>query len=802
MISDIRHRVERSFEGFGRFVYRNRIKTLLVMLVIVTGMVSQLPKVRIDTSTEGFLHEKDPALMQYNAFRDQFGRDEMVLIAIKPRDIFDLKFLRKLEAFHNDLVANVPHMDDITSLINARNTRGAQDRLIVEDLLETFPKNAKDLAALKARVLANPIYRNMLVSEDGTFTTVLIKTNSYSSMGGEVDVLAGFDDAGDQPTTERMYLTDEENGEVVIAVRKIVAQYQAPDFPLYVAGSPVVTHDLKRTMLKDMRKFMAMAVLIIGTVLYLLFRRISGVVLPLVTVILTLLSTVGLMGLTGTAIKMPTQILPSFLLAVSVGASVHVLAIFYQRFQSTGSQEDSIVYALGHSGLAIIMTSVTTAAGLASFATAKIAPIADLGIFASIGVMLSLLYTIVLLPALLSLITLKTRDKPKDKARHASMDRILKGIADFSTGHYRPVLVVSFVVIGAALFFATQIRFSHNPLTWLNKRMPVREATTVIDRELKGSISLEVVTDTKKVNGLYDPANLNRLEALGKEISAIDNGPLFVGKTLSVADMLKEINQALHENRKEHHAIPQNERLIAQEFLLFENSGSDDLEDSVDSQFTKSRFTVKVPWLDAVQYRDFISDIEQRFEHAFGDDANITITGMIPLFGATVHAAMLSAAQSYSIAGVVITIMMVVFIGSFRMGLASMIPNLAPIILTMGIMGVFDMPMDMFTMLIGSIAIGLVVDDTIHFMHNFRRYYHETHDPREAVRRTLFTTGRAMLVTSVVLSLGFFIFMFASMNNLFNFGLLTGFTIMMALLADFLIAPALMMVIRKPREWE
>ena len=802
MLSDIRHSVERSFEGFGRFVYRNRIKTLLVMLVIIAGMASQLPKVRIDTSTEGFLHEKDPALIQYNAFRDQFGRDEMVIIAIKPPDIFDLKFLRKLEAFHNDLVESVPHMDDITSLVNARNTRGVNDQLTVEDLLETFPKNANDLAALKARVLANPIYRNMLISEDGTFTTVLIKTNSYSSRGDEIDELGGFDDAVEPSTAARQYLTDEENGEVVIAVREVVARFQGEDFPLYVAGSPVVTHDLKQTMMKDMRKFIAMALLIIGTVLYLLFRRLSGVFLPLVIVILTLLSTVGLMGLTGTAIKLPTQILPSFLLAVCVGAAVHVLAIFYHRFQSTGSQEESIVHALGHSGLAIIMTSVTTAAGLASFATAQIAPIADLGIFASIGVMISLLYTIVLLPALLSLITLKIKDKPEDKARQALMDRILMRIANFSTGYPKTILVGSFMVIGVASFFATQIRFSHDPLTLLNKRMPVREATAIIDRELKGSVSLEVVTDTKKVNGLYDPANLNRLEALGKEVAAINEGPLFVGKTLSVADMLKEINQALNENRKEHHVIPQNERLIAQEFLLFENSGSDDLEDSVDSQFTKSRLTVKVPWLDAVLYRGFISDMEQRFKKAFGDDAKITVTGMIPLFGATVHAAMLSAARSYVIAGVVITLMMVLFIGNVRMGLASMIPNLTPIILTMGVMGVLDMPMDMFTMLIGSIAIGLAVDDTIHFMHNFRRYYHELHDPREAVRKTLLTTGRAMLVTSVVLSLGFFIFMLASMNNLFNFGLLTGFTIVTALLADFLIGPALMMVIHKPKEWE
>lgn len=153
---------------------------------------------------------------------------------------------------------------------------------------------------------------------------------------------------------------------------------------------------------------------------------------------------------------------------------------------------------------------------------------------------------------------------------------------------------------------------------------------------------------------------------------------------------------------------------------------------------------------------------------------------------------MLSAARSYVIAGVVISAMMILLVGSLRLGLVSMIPNLLPIVLVMGLMWVLRLPLDMFTMMIGSVAIGLAVDDTVHFMHNFRRYHDESGSVHEAVHHTLITTGRAMLVTTVVLSIGFLIFMFASMNNLFAFGLLTGLAIIIALLADYLPAPALM----------
>lgn len=172
---------------------------------------------------------------------------------------------------------------------------------------------------------------------------------------------------------------------------------------------------------------------------------------------------------------------------------------------------------------------------------------------------------------------------------------------------------------------------------------------------------------------------------------------------------------------------------------------------------------------------------------------------MIGLLSRTITAAIHSMARSYAIALVVITILMILLIGRVRIGLLSMIPNLTPILLMLGVIGFFNLPMDLFTMMVASIAIGLAVDDTMHFMHNFRRYYDQSGDPVRAVHETLQTAGRAMLVTTIVLSLGFFIFAFATMSNVRNFGLLTGFTIITALLADYLLAPALMVLVNKRR---
>lgn len=170
---------------------------------------------------------------------------------------------------------------------------------------------------------------------------------------------------------------------------------------------------------------------------------------------------------------------------------------------------------------------------------------------------------------------------------------------------------------------------------------------------------------------------------------------------------------------------------------------------------------------------------------------------MTALLAQTMARVIHSMAKSYTIALIVITALMILLIGNLRAGMLSMIPNLFPILLTLGIMGWFHVPLDLFTMLIGSISIGLAVDDTIHFMHNFRRYFEQSGDAKQAVMETLHGTGRAMLITTCVLSLGFFVFMFANMNNLFNFGWLTGLTIIMALLSDYFIAPALMVLVNR-----
>ncbi|MBL6969479.1 MAG: MMPL family transporter [Gammaproteobacteria bacterium] len=672
--------------------------------------------------------------------------------------------------------------------------------------MEAFPDTPEGMEQLREAAMAHPFYRNLLISEDGTVTTIVIETQAFSEEEVTDELSAGFDEADViAESAERTFLTDEENSAVVQAVMKLVEQYRGEDFPMEVAGSPVVMEILKKSMQSDMRQFTLTMVAIIFIFLFLLFRRVSGVVAPLVVVILSLAATIAMMAATGVPLKLTTQILPSFILAVGIGDSVHILSIFFRHYDRNGDKSEAIKFALGHSGLAVVMTSLTTAAGLFSFSTAELGAVAELGIFGGIGVLFAMIYSLIMLPLLLAILPVRQRavsikDGEGDEegnTTNSRMDHLLNNAVAVATNHSAKVVLAAALLFVVAIAGITQLEFKHDVLKWFPESQPIRQATEHIDRDMGGTISVEILVDSGEQEGLYDPELMASLAGLQDGLDTLGEGDsqLRSGKRISVVDILRETNQALNENRSSHYKVPTERGLLAQELLLFENSGSDDLEKMVDSELRTARLTLRLPWRDAGAYTELVDEVQQRVDEAFGEGVKSSVTGLMMIFARTLDAMMTSMVKSYSIAAIVITLMMILLVGHFRLGLISMIPNLLPITIVLGVMGLTGLPLDAFTMLIGSIALGLAVDDTVHFMHNFQRYYRKSGDTVEAITHTLHTSGRAMVVTTIVLSLGFFIFMRSEMSNLFNFGGLTGLAIILALAADILLAPALMTLI-------
>jgi len=720
------------FRNTGLLFYDHRLKIIFIFIVLILLSLQSLKNLRMDVSIEGYLKKDDPTLTNYHQFRKDFNNEELIVIGVETDKPFELSFLKKLKQLHDELAAKVPYIDDITSLVNVRNTRGEKDNLIVEDLLERFPATSQEAEVLKQRTAENEFYKNLVISQDLKTTAIVIRLLSFSpqTTGNLMEEFETSPGAGKDEELKK--LSVKETGAAVEMASEIIEKYRAQDFRISLSGTAAVDHYLITIIPVDTKKFMKFAYLTVIVLLALIFRRFSGVMIPLVIISMTLIFTLAFFAVTGVPIKHPTQTLPSFLLAVSACYSIHILALFYYYLDKGISNRQAAGDAMAHSGKAILLTGITTAAGLLSFAGSRNAPVGDLGFFAGSGVFVAVFLTLILLPCLVSFVPVKKGQKKTD---NPLLDRILIRIAGFSTQNALRIIVFFTLVLVLCVAGFSMIQFSHNTLKWLPKSAAIRTDTERLDDRLKGTIS----------------------------------------------------------NDDSMYRIPDKRDLLTQELFLFSNSGSDDLEDFTNSIFSKARITVKLPFVDAIAYNEYIREVNTLLKKEF-PDVSVTTTGLLMIYSQVIANTISDMKLNYLIALTIITSLMTLVVGDIRIGLISMIPNLFPIIGIIGIAGFLKVPFSLFIMLIGNIVIGLAVDDTIHFMYNFKLYYFQGNSCQKSVEKTLLTSGRAMLLTSMILCSGFFVYMFSSLYHLKDFGMLAGFAVLLALIADFFLTPALMTV--------
>ncbi len=793
---DIRRRIENQFAKLAALFFDNRYKTLIIFLVVFGILLIQIRGLRVDTSVESFFYQSDKSLLDYIEFKKQFGRDDYMVIGVKSDTVFKLDFLNRLRELHRELEEKVPHLDEIDSLINIRYTRGENDTLIVGDLLESWPETKRDIEELKQKTMGNQLYLNSIITEDGTMTAVLLKSELLSSEARKNNETISFIKIEKEDTTATNQLTEAERSEFVQTIKNISNKFERDDFQIYITGSPLLAHELRVTMVEEARLFISLVMLILLVFLYITFRRITGVVMPILIVIFATLSTFAVMSIVGMPFTLVTQILPTFIMVVGIGDTVHILALFFKHFNRTGDKREAVIYAIGHSGLAILLTSLTTAAGLLSFSTAAMAPIAHLGFTGAIGVMEAFLFTIILCPCLIAIIPLKPHRVNDSVSKDDFLDSLLRRLGRIAI-QYR---VVVFIIFGILLLLSiagiSKLRFAHNDLDAFSKTSEFYIDTMLLDKELKGTVVMETVLDTKEEDGLYDPEFLKTLDECQKTFEQMSFGDLNVGKTISITSIVKETNKALNNNNNSFYTIPDNRQLIAQELLLFENGGAKDIERVTDPLFSRARLTIRAPFTDAWNYVSLIDAVTDHLKQKL-PEVEVKTSGLMILFAQALKKVITSMAESYIIMFVVITLLMVLLIGRLRIGLASMIPNLFPVALVLGYMGWADLPLDFFNITLGSVIVGIAVDDTIHFFHHFRYHFEKDGNAEKAVIDTFLTTGRAMITTTIVLCSGFFVLTGSDMNSLFYFGLLMGFGIFFALLGDFFLAPALLTVLNR-----
>ena len=795
---DFRQKVERLLEAFGIQVIRFRY-VLLFLIVLAVGFLSTyIPRINIATSLESSFKGHNQAIQEYQKFRDMFGRDDKIVLLIKSEDIFSVHFLDRLKKFHGDLENTLPLLSEVNSLINARYIEGQDGTLQVNDFFENLPQTKEQADILKEKALAYPLYRNSYITPNGDSMIMVIKTQAVSALTDDGSKIKNYGrgvvdqeaSSGDKVVKS---ISQVENIAILGIMETVIKEYNAENFSIVFSGTPAYQFYVEPIIRKNMLTMSLLVLMLTFFFMAILFGRVSGIFLPQFVVIMGLAATLGLMALSGVPFTLTSSMLPSILLSVGLTAPIHFMVVFF-KYQKKIGRMRAIARTMEHSGVPIIMTSLTTIVGLLSFSFTEIAPVAHLGIFAAIGIAICLILTMVFLPALLSILKVLPGKEREILYETSIYNRVLTLMGRTGIHHAHDIYILSFVAFIILLPGFFKFNFSHNMLHYFSEDDPFIEQTILIEDETSGFRALEVIIDTGRENGILDHAFLNRLKEL--EDFALDqndiSGRPYTGNIISILDIVRKTNQTWHGDDPAYHTIPRDDYLIERQLAEFKEAGPDYLKNYTDQDFKLARFTAMMYWEDAAMDVRFVKKLENFASELFGKDVKVVVTGAVSINSKVIDSMMGTLATGYFLAFFIIALFMIVAVGDIKLGLVAMIPNMYPIIAGLGLMGLLDIPLNTYNLIGGSIVIGVAVDDTIHFFHNFRNYYQKTGDVEIAVNETLRSAGRALITTTLILVCCFWLRLFSPLKVISDFGLIMGFSLLVAFLADVMLAPALL----------
>jgi len=796
-----RNAIDSFFYRWGITASNHPWKVIVASMAATFILASFLSDLKIDTSIEAFFKTDDPNKVIYDNFRKQYGRDDTVVVVIEAEEnVFEHEFLMRLSKLHHAIETEVPHVAKATSLINARHTYGNEDGLVVGRFLEIIPGDIASLQQLKLTAINNPLYEKNYITTNGKMAAIVVEHDSYQQQAdgdlsalldeGFGDSLASTDESSEAPSeSKRIYtpLSEEENNAIMRAYDKIQSEFNGSGFVVTQTGGPYTTAWFLNTVKENMGRYTILSMLFVTVALFLIYRKWIMIIIPLSVSMLAVISTMSATTALGYGLSFSMQILPSFILAIGTANCVHVFSAFFQCYDSGETKSEAIGEALGRAGFSILASAITTAASLMSFLVSDMKSVVEFGVAAPLGALFALLYALILLPAVMAVFPIKTKKTTKEKNKILSNAVVACGKIAYTF----PVSVISFwlFILAISAVGITKIHFSFDMFENLPQGHALLDATRKMDHNFAGGGPLELVVDSGTAGGVKDPAFLKKLQVISDASEKYG-----FQKAISILNVTKELHQALNENNPEYYAIPNDKNTIAQELLLFENSGAEDLEKLVDSSFRYARLTMIAPVEDGFVVAPKLKAFKQEIHTILGDTHSSTATGLYALTSNIFENTQRTMASSYLVSYLLIIPMMILMVGSIRFGLIAMIPNVTPIIITLGMMGFMGIDLTSATLLMGGIAIGLVVDDTIHFMNSFTKYFQQGNSVSNAIKNTLATSGKAIATTSIVLAGAFFIFMQNEVLEWSDFGFITGACIIFALLADLFLAPAVLTI--------
>ncbi|HKL15122.1 MAG TPA: MMPL family transporter [Balneolaceae bacterium] len=747
---------------FGDIILAAPGSVIIGMVLLIFLAIYPASQIRTDFNLEGFYPEEDPVIADYELLEEEFGRDDnTILIGFSSDSLISPVVLQDIETLTQKF-EEIQFIESVRSITNAQQIRNVNDRLTFSEYINDVPQTGDELSALKQELTEDPFLKGTLINESGTTTGFMLRINEEQN-------------------------TYPNRNTIISEINSILQEFSG-DYEFHKSGIPFFRNQYVNLLNGEIIIYIGFSSVLIILLLWYLYRSIWGVLFPMIIVWTTLLFTVAIIHLTGGYLEIMSSTIAPILLCVGVADSIHMISKYDDARESGKKKRSSIIEMLTTLGSATFLTSVTTAIGFASLLSSSVMPMAKFGLYTAIGVLLAYVITIFFLPVALTKSKKARVFNEKSGSFYPLISRVLNKITAINRLHYKKILVAGF--IGTLIIFTGVRHVDVNGKVFddLGEDTELMKDSDFFSQQLAPQFPLEFIINTQAQDGALSHDLLKRVEDLEGYLLQYNE----IERVAGFHMLVEEVHELLSDSNSQ---LPEDDATVAQYALLLEINDAPMLERLINFNYSKLRVTAFTEDVGSKRINEMRDSILVYLSEHFPDE-EITLTGTTILSADLTNKIVFSLAWSILIAVVAISIIMTLLFRNLSMVIISLVPNLIPLLAIAGIMGFFNVDIKPSTAVIFTIALGIAVDDSIHYLARFRIEHMRSGALFASLTTTTVQTGRAIIVTSLILVAGFGTLITSAFTSTAMMGILVCSTIAAALVADLFILPSLFYFIK------
>jgi len=734
--------------------YRNRFLVFLILLISISAFF--IKDIKVTGSTSKFFIKDDPEYHFYLDTVHQFGSDNSVIISIKGDNLFTHKVLTKIAEMIDD-IKTIKGVIKVDSIFNQQNIIYRNDELHTNVFIdpEEIPIDQKVLEQVKQDAINNPLVYKNLVSDNGKL--LLLNVTVKNSTEGEF------------------------NSDITKQIQKILAKYNNDLNGLLQFGNPYTNYKVIEYIFHDTKFTVPFAILVIFLTIFWSLKNLKLTMIPVTTSTLSIVAVLGFMGITGIELSILTAVVPALVILIGTTEDSYLVSEFVEEKDIHKSNKDMIIKMISAKlGLPIILTSFTTIVGFASIYLNKIVMLQDFAIVATFGLFINFIITIILVPIMLHYMNINA-----SKQTTINYTTILDFAKNVFLKHTKKVYVLIVLVVIIFASFIPKIILDNNTLNYFKKDSEVRKRADYFKKYTNGIQSFYIVIKAPKKRAFKNWKYLHELEKIQ---NFIKSDKIKFKFSLSIANNLALVNKEMHDGDKKFYKVPKSHNLTAQYYLFFHRK---DIKKYVNESYSTAKIDVWHNIFSSSEFNKQKAILAEFIKKNIDPSLEITITGKNVLLNKAADTISVGQTKSVLTTFLVVFLVISLVFRTMKAGIVILAGNIIPIIILFGVMGMFDIPLNVVTAIIATITFGIVVDDTIHLMMRYRYEHHKEFDKFKAVTNSITGEGRAVLMTTISLMIGYFTLATSEFVPVIQFALLSIIVIFVAVLSDLFFVPSL-----------